>query len=243
MCVSAGFMAIGAAACLCAPEPERRGALHVHASMRDAIFDPLREIFSRFGPSVLVFLALISIYRLPDYLSGAMANVLYTTIGFTKAEIATVTKLYGFWIGLSGVFVGGVSVARLGLMPSLLIGGVLASLSHLSFAWLAVSGRQLDVFTLAISAENFSTFFASTVLIAFMSTIVSTAYAATQYALLTSLYALIGKFAAGASGFLVEKFGYPAFFIGTSCLVAPIVALCLASWRVQAKAKPIAATV
>jgi PAT family beta-lactamase induction signal transducer AmpG len=229
----AALMAVGACACLLAPEPQARGALHAHASMREAIVDPFREIFSRFGPSVLLFLALIAIYRLPDYLSGAMANVLYATVGFSKAEIATVSKLYGFWIGLAGVFVGGLSVVRLGLMPSLLIGGLVASLSHLSFAWLSVSGPRLDVFTLAISAENFATSFASTVLIAFMSTIVSPAYAATQYALLTSLYALIGKFAAGASGFVVEKIGYPAFFLSVASLALPIAALCLAVWRVH----------
>jgi PAT family beta-lactamase induction signal transducer AmpG len=229
----AALMAVGAIACLYAPEPQSKGALHVKVSMRDAIADPLREIFRRLGPNVALFLLLIAIYRLPDYVSGAMANLLYSTVGFTKAEIATVTKLYGFWVGLAGVFVGGLSVVRLGLMPSMLIGGVAASVSHLSFAWLAVSGPRLDIFTAAISIENFATFFASTVLIAFMSTIVSPAYAATQYAIVTSIYALVGKFAGGASGKLVEIFGFPTFFIGTACIGLPVAALCLIVWRVQ----------
>jgi PAT family beta-lactamase induction signal transducer AmpG len=233
--VMAALMSVGAFACLQAPEPVATGRLHAKVSLYDAIVDPLKEIFQRLGSKVALFLLLIAIYRLPDYVSGAMANLLYSSVGFTKAEIATVTKLYGFWIGLAGVFVGGFSVARLGLMPSMLIGGLAASLSHLSFAWLAVSGPRLDIFTVAISIENFATFYASTVLIAFMSTIVSPAYAATQYAIVTSIYALVGKFAGGASGKLVEIFGFPAFFIGTACIGVPVVALCLIVWRVQAQ--------
>lgn len=138
----AALMSVGALACRYAPEPPSTGRLHAKVSLRDAIVDPLKEIFQRLGPNVTLFLLLIAIYRLPDYVSGAMANLLYSSVGFSKAEIATVTKLYGFWIGLAGIFVGGVSVARLGLMPSMLIGGIAASLSHLSFAWLAVSGPR-----------------------------------------------------------------------------------------------------
>lgn len=234
--VMAALMSVGCAACLLAPEPPLpEGAPPVAHSIGEAIVHPLREIIGRLGPGVALALLLIALYRLPDFISGAMANLLYTTVGFSKAEIATVTKLYGFWVGLAGVFVGGVSVARLGLMPSLLIGGIAASVSHLSFAWLAVSGPRLDIFTVAISVENFATFFASTVLIAYMSTIVSPAFAATQYAILTSIYALAGKFAGGASGRLVEILGFPTFFIGTACIGIPVAAICLLVWRTQAR--------
>ncbi len=232
----AALMGVGATACLLAPEPlPPEGKPPVAHSIGEAIIHPLREIFGRLGYGVILALLLIALYRLPDFISGAMANLLYSSVGFTKAQIGTVTKLYGFWIGLVGIFVGGVSVVRLGLMPSLLIGGVAASLSHLTFAWLAVSGPRLDVFTVAISVENFATAYASTVLIAYMSTIVSPAFAATQYALLTSIYALTGKFAGGASGKLVEMFGFPAFFIGTSCIGLPVAAICLVVWRAQAR--------
>ena len=112
--------------------------------------------------------------------------------------IATVTKIYGIWIGIGGVFAGGIAVLRLGLMPALLIGGIAAAASHLAFAWLALAGApRLDLLTLAIGVESFASGFAGTALIAFMSSLTSPAYAAAQYALLSSLYALPGKLVGG----------------------------------------------
>ena len=91
----------------------------------------------------MLFLCLLAIYRLPDFVSGVMANPLYIDLGFSKADIASVTKLFGFWVGLGGIFAGGVAVTRFGLMPSLLIGGIAASASHLSLAALAATrGRH-----------------------------------------------------------------------------------------------------
>ena len=98
----------------------------------------------------------MAIYRLPDFVSGVMANPLYIDLGFSKSDIATVSKLYGVWIGMAGAFGGGLAVARLGRMPSLLIGGFAASASHLTLAYLAASGAQLPLLTLSVSVESFA---------------------------------------------------------------------------------------
>ena len=186
-------------------------------------------------------LALVAIYRLPDFVSGVMANPLYIDLGFSKSDIATVSKLYGVWIGVAGAFGGGLAVSRLGLMPSLVIGGVAASASHLSLAWLAASGQRLDLLTLAVSVESFASGFAGAALIAYMSSLVSPTYAATQYALLSSLYALPGKFVGGLSGFMVDAFGYPRFFVSTACIGLPVLALCLIVWTLAKRPKPASA--
>ena len=122
---------------------------------------------------LIAILALVAIYRLPDFVSGVMANPLYIDLGFTKSDIATVSKLYGVWIGIAGAFGGGVAVARLGLMPTLILGGVAASSSHLSLALLASKGASLPLLTLAVSVESFASGFAGAALIAYMSSLVS----------------------------------------------------------------------
>ena len=182
-----------------------------------------------------MILALVAIYRLPDFVSGVMANPLYIDLGFTKSDIATVSKLYGVWIGIAGAFGGGVAVARLGLMPSLILGGLAASSSHLTLALLAAHGASLPLLTLSVSAESFASGFAGAALIAYMSSLVSPAFAATQYALLSSLYALPGKLIGGLSGVMVDEFGYVRFFLATAAIGIPVVALSLTVWRMQAR--------
>ena len=122
-------------------------------------------------------------------------------------------------------------------MPGLMIGGVAASLSHLSLALLAVSGARLDLLTLAVSTESFASGFAGAALIAYMSSLVSPAYAATQYALLSSLYALPGKFVGGLSGIMVDAFGYPRFFVATALIGAPVAILCILVWRGEVRGR------
>ena len=116
-------------------------------------------------------------------------------------------------------------------MPALLIGGIAASASHLTFAWLALAGARLDLLTLAIGVESFASGFAGTALIAFMSSLTSPAFAAAQYALLSSLYALPGKLVGGLSGLMVDNFGYPLFFVITSAIGIPVALLCLYVWH------------
>ena len=229
----AGLMVVGIGGCLLSPRldlPSREAAARVAA-----FGEPLADLVRRYGATLVAILALVAIYRLPDFVSGVMANPLYIDLGFSKSDIATVSKLYGVWIGMAGAFGGGVAVARLGRMPSLLIGGFAASASHLTLAYLAASGAQMSLLTLAVSVESFASGFAGAALIAYMSSLVSPAFAATQYALLSSLYALPGKFVGGLSGVMVDAFGYVRFFIATATIGIPVVILTLIVWRLATR--------
>jgi PAT family beta-lactamase induction signal transducer AmpG len=156
-----------------------------------------------------------------------MANPLYITLGFTKSEIASISKIYGVIIGLIGAFAGGAVVARFGLRTALVAGAGAATASHLLFALLALKGARLEYLTLCISVDSFAGGLSGTALVAFMSAVAGRGYAATQYAVLSSLYALPGKVIAGASGFMAQSFGFPAFFAFTAAIGVPCIVLSL----------------
>ena len=134
------LMAVGVTASMLAPHPPQTEQGAPRESFLKLYAEPVADLIRRSGGMIVPILALVAIYRVPDFVSGVMANPLYIDLGFSKTAIATVTKLYGVWIGIAGVFAGGVAVLRLGLMPALLIGGIAASASHLAFAWLALAG-------------------------------------------------------------------------------------------------------
>ncbi len=223
-------------------------------SFQGAIRAPLDELYGRFGASLFAILVLVALYRMPDFISGVMSSPLYRAVGYSLTQIAAVTKLYGIWVGIAGGFAGGWAIARFGLYRSLVAGAFLAAASHLSMAWLSLYGPDVWATTIpagalglwpaepiavaipwrlaiAISIENFCGSFAGISLIAYMSGLTTPAFAATQYALFSSLYALPGKLVAGTSGFIVAAWGYPAFFTFTAAVGIPVVALCLAVGR------------
>ncbi len=231
--VMAALTLVGMTACLLSPRLDRV-ADGPAPTFQTSFVEPLADLARRYAARIVPILLLVALYRLPDFVSGVMANPLYIDLGFTKSDIATVSKLYGVWIGIAGAFAGGWLSGWLGLMPTLLIGGVAASASHLSLAYLAGHPGRLDLLTLAVSVESFASGFAGAALIAYMSSLVSPVYAATQYALLSSLYALPGKFVGGLSGFMVEAIGYPRFFATTALIGLPVALLCTIVWRGQA---------
>ena len=197
------------------------------------------DLYSRKGAlGLALILSLVALYRLPDFVAGVMANPLYIDLGFSKVDIANVSKLYGIWIGMIGAFAGGLLMPRLGLRTTLLIGAAAGAGSNLMFSWLALAGKDLQLLVMAISIDNFAGSFAGTALIAYMSGLTGPGYAATQYALLSSLYALPGKLVGGVSGFMVQAYGYPTFFALTAAVGVPVVLLCLALGRsIDAEAK------
>jgi PAT family beta-lactamase induction signal transducer AmpG len=232
----AGLTLVGMIACLLSPRLDRMKT-GPKPTLQTSFVEPLSDLVRRYAATIVPILLLVALYRLPDFVSGVMANPLYIDLGFTKSDIATVSKLYGVWIGIAGAFAGGALAQKLGLMPTLLIGGVAASASHLSLAYLAAHAGRLDLLTLAVSVESFAGGFAGAALIAYMSSLVSPGYAATQYALLSSLYALPGKFVGGLSGFMVEAMGYPRFFVTTALIGIPVAVLCLMVWRLGEPAR------
>ena len=233
--VMAAMTLVGIAGCLASPRFDRAAPPGPRPDLALAFTQPLADLARRFGAALAPILLLVALYRMPDFLSGVMATPLYKDLGFTNSQIATVSKLYGVWISIFGTLAGGFSIARFGLMPTLLFGGLAASSSHLTFAWLAGYPGRIEVLTAAVSLDNFATAFAGAALIAFMSSLVAPAYAATQYALLSSLYALPGKVVGGLSGFMVEAFGYRAFFVATATIGLPVAALALWVWRLEVR--------
>jgi PAT family beta-lactamase induction signal transducer AmpG len=233
--VMAVLMLVGVVAGLLSPRlPER--ARDETQSFAMNFVAPIVDLARRFGPLLAVILLLVALYRLPDFLSGVMANPLYIGLGFSKSQIATMSKVYGIWIGIAGAFAGGFTITRIGLMPALLAGGIAAAASHLCLALLAATGKSLPLLALSVSVENFAGNFAGAALIAYMSSLTSPAYAASQYALLSSLYALLGKFLGGLSGFAVHQIGFAKFFASTSLIGVPVAALCLFLWARQGRA-------
>ncbi|WP_262298507.1 AmpG family muropeptide MFS transporter [Microvirga sesbaniae] len=222
----AALMGVGLIGTLLAPRIDE-GPARQHLPFVKAIVEPLADLFRRKGLMLIPILALIACYRIPDYASGIMANPLYIDLGFSKADIANISKLYGVWIGIIGAFAGGLALTRIGLWWTVLIGAVMAAGSNLMFSWLASGNATLWGLTLSISVDNFAGGFAGAALVAYMSGLTSPGFAATQYALLSSLYALPGKLIGGASGAVVEAYGYPALFTGTAAIAIPLVILCL----------------
>lgn len=227
----AALMLTGLIAALLAPRQdpvavadERRT---VATTLRVAVVDPFTDLMRRKGSRLVLILALIMMYRLPDIISGVMAQPFYIEQGFSLAEIANVTKVYGVVIGIVGALAGGWAVIRFGLQASLLFGGIVAAASNLMFSWLALRGHDTSLFVLSISIDNFAGNFAGTALIAYMSSLASPAFVATQYALLSSLYALPGKFVGGFSGYMVDAMGYPVFFAASAGIGIPVAVLCL----------------
>ena len=232
LCMAA-MMAPGMISALLAPEPETD--LH-HArprreSLAKTIIAPIRELFDRLGPLALPVFLLVAGFRMPGYVSNAMAIPLFKALHYSDSEIATVTKLFGFGVALAGVFACSWAVPRIGLMSSMLVGTVAGSASHLSLAWLAGHGGEFWAFALAVSIDAFAASFATIVLITFMSSLASAEFAGSQFALMTSLCAMPGFFLAGFSGWLIKGTGFTAFFVCTSLIGLPVAALCFWLWR------------
>jgi PAT family beta-lactamase induction signal transducer AmpG len=165
--------------------------------------DPLRDFFTRFAGMAGLILAMICCYRLSDFVLNIM-NPFYLDLGFDLATIAEVRKGVGVAMLMLGVGVGGWSIARVGLMRSLIIGALAGPVSNLVFAWLATQGPDVRAFALAVMVDNVSAGYAGTILIAYMSSLTSAGFTATQYALFSSLYSLPGKLIAAQSGAIVE---------------------------------------
>jgi len=164
---------------------------------------PMADFYRRFAGVATLILALICVYRLADFVLNIM-NPFYLDLGFTKTELAEVRKVFGVIMTTLGVFIGGWSVARLGLIRTMVIGAFMSPVSNLVFAWLATQGPSLSALTIAIGVDNIATGYAGTALIAYMSSLTSIGFTATQYALFSSLYALPGKLIASQSGRIVE---------------------------------------
>ena len=201
--------------------------------LKGAVVDPFADFLGRYGWQAAQILALIAVYRISDVVMGIMANPFYVDMGFTKDEVAAVTKVYGVVMTLVGAFIGGVLSMRLGVMRILMLGAVLSAGSNLLFAWLAGHGHDVTALIAVVSADNLASGIASAAFIAYLSSLTNVSYSATQYALFSSMMLLAPKFIAGFSGDYVNSYGYAQFFTATSLLGLPVLGLVWLASRVK----------
>ena len=226
--VMAASMAVGMLTVLLSPEPaplEHAPAQNLAAWLRGAVVEPFADFWRRYRWQAGLILALIAVYRISDVVMGIMANPFYVDLGFSKDEVAAVTKVYGVAMTLLGAFVGGALALRLGVMRVLMLGAVLSAGSNLLFAWLAGHGHDLRALVAVVSADNLAGGIASSAFIAYLSGLTNVRYSATQYALFSSIMLLLPKFVAGFSGRYVDAFGYAQFFTATALLGLPVLLL------------------
>ncbi len=221
-----------AAAILC-KEPDMSHTLAVReVHVVDAFIKPFQEFFSRNG--VLLALALllfVGLFKLPDQMIGVMSGPFYLDSGYSKADIATVSKLFGVWVGIAGAFLGGICIALFSLRSMLVIATLMVSVSNVAYLLMANNPGQDWAFFAAISADNISQGFAAVVLVAFMSSLTNQNFTATQYALLASLANLPGKFIGAVSGYIVEATSYSWFYIFSSLSVIPTLLVLAWLWN------------
>lgn len=206
-------------------------AARVTAWLAGAVAGPFADFFRRYGWASLLLLLFISLYRLSDLMMGAMANPFYIDMGYSLEQIANISKVFGFLVTILASALAGVLVLRYGILPILLLGAVLAAATNLLFAWLSLQEATLWRLALVICADNLGAAIASVAFIAYLSSLTSSAYSATQYALFSSLMTLPGKFVGGFGGVWVESLGYAQFFTLTALAGAPAILLLILLMR------------
>ncbi|MGH6639958.1 MAG: AmpG family muropeptide MFS transporter, partial [Polaromonas sp.] len=239
--VMAASMLLGMVTVLFSPEPMRRElppSKNAAEWLKGALIAPFADFLHRYGKQALLILALIAIYRISDVVMGIMANPFYVDMGYTKDEVAAVTKIYGVIMTLAGAFAGGALAMRFGVMRVLMLGAILSAGSNLLFAWLGTRGHDVSALIFVISADNLSSGIASAAFIAYLSSLTNVNYSATQYALFSSMMLLLPKFLAGYSGRYVDAYGYSHFFTATALLGLPVLLLVALASRTKASQTP-----
>jgi MFS transporter, PAT family, beta-lactamase induction signal transducer AmpG len=241
--VMASLMGVGVLTVLLSPEPEHAANREtrqreqkviafmdrnahlpnvLHGAMvriYEAVICPFADFMSR--PHWLMILLFVALYKYGEALLGVMANPFYLDLGFSKSEIAAVSKGYGLAMTLIGGYVGGVMVARLGIMRALLYAGIFQCLANLAFALQAMVGYSVPMLAVTISIENLTAGMATSAFIAYLSSLCNVAYTATQYALLSSLMNVTRTVFAAGGGWLAERMDWTEYFVLTTFAAVP----------------------
>ena len=211
--------------------------LNATAWIYSAVLSPFIDFIQRFKWEAVLILSLIAVYRISDVVMGVMSNPFYQEMGFTKAEVASVSKVYGVIMTVVGAAVGGLLTMRMGVMRTLFLGAILSAATNLLFVWLVGRGHDVGALVFTISADNLSAGIASSAFVAYLSSLTNQAYSATQYALFTSVMLLLPKFIAGFSGEFVDAYGWANFFTGTALIGMPVLLLVWLAARSRDKPK------
>jgi len=252
--LSYGAMAVLMAICMVAVffafEPvradvvlESKPPLWTRRGFLDAAIGPFVDFFAKHKAAGLVMLLMVALYRLPDFVMGPMYNPYYHDLGLTKDTVAFVRGMFGLVAVFAGIAGAGLSVVRLGMMPTLIVGLVLEGIGTAAFALLSVHPEPA-LFAAVMALDSFAQAYAGVALVTYMSSLTSLGYTATQYALLSSTYALLGKFLKGFSGAAVDALtptqgllgAYATAFVATGLTAIPALVLVALLWRMQLRA-------
>jgi PAT family beta-lactamase induction signal transducer AmpG len=222
--VLAALIAASMIVVLLAPRPSaeshlagtRAGALEW---LQGAALNPFADFLRR--PGWLVILAFVLLYKFGDAIGGVMANPFYVEMGFTGVEIASISKVFGMLATVAGGITGGMLIARFGLFPSLLVGGILQAATNLLFAAQAMIGHDIGFLALTIGADNFTGGLGSVAFVAYLSSLCNVAFTGTQYALLTSFMAFGRTVLSSGGGWLADQLDWVVFFVLTTGLAVP----------------------
>lgn len=234
--VMAASIGVGMLAVLVSSEPQvevdRDKKAHLFSNgikngLTKMVWEPLADFFKRHGRLGLGILCLIATYRIADIVMGVMANPFYADLGFTKVEVAMVTKVFGIAMTLLGAFVGGVVTMRIGVYRALLLGAILSAVTNVLFSCLSSIGHDVSFLIFTVSADNLAAGLATSAFVAYLSGLTNVAFSATQYALFSSLMLLLPKVLAGFSGASVQAIGYGNFFLCTAAMGIPVALLVL----------------
>jgi MFS transporter, PAT family, beta-lactamase induction signal transducer AmpG len=215
--IMAGLMSVGLLTSIFSPAP--RVDVKPPKSISDAVINPFVSYFKRSG--ALEMLLFIVLYKLGDAVAGKMTTPFLIQMGFSKTDIGTVNKGFGMIVTIIGALYGGVMVARLGILRSLWIFGILQGLSNLVFLSLATFGKNYYLMIACIGVENICGGMGTAAFVAFLMSLTDKHFTATQYALLSSLMVLARTFAVAPSGYLAQHLGWPMFFVMSACLAIP----------------------
>ena len=201
-------------------------------TVRVSYQEPIQDFFQRYGVATAwLLLGLIGLYRMSDIVLGAISNVFYYDMLFTKSQVGLISKTFGLVMIILGGVLGGVLAFRYGVMRILLLGAILSSGTNLLFLLLAQIGNSVPMLVTVILADNLAAGIAGTAFVAFLSALTNINFTAMQYAIFSSLMTLLPKMLGGYSGSMVDSIGYPQFFIFTALLGLPVIVLILLASR------------
>lgn len=233
--VMAACMLVGVITTLLCTEPKVRAGIasNLTGSFADqvrywmfiAVIEPFSDFIKRYHRWSFLLLAFIASFLISDRVLGILSTPFYLDIGFSKAEVATVAKLYGTWVSLIGIGAGAAAAIKLGMARCIIIATILIVSTNLFFASIAYGGPRIELLILTISFDNFAAGFGSTIMIAFMSSLVNVKFTATQYALLSSVSTFFGKLFAGYSGDVQLAIGWFNFFLYAAATGIPAIVL------------------
>jgi MFS transporter, PAT family, beta-lactamase induction signal transducer AmpG len=227
--VMAALVAVGMVAVLFTAEPKTPPLAPREHWFRAAIVEPFAEFATRHDWLAILFFVVL--YKTGDAVAGWMAGPFYLAIGFDKVEIASISKVFGLLAGMAGVLLGGALVFRAGIMWALLIGGIVQMLSNLAYIAQAWAGHDLGMLALTIATENVTGGIGSAAFVAYLSRLCNPAFTATQYALLSALAATSRTVLASGGGWLAERLGWPQFFLVSTVMCLP--GLALLAWLMR----------